>query len=282
MKIEKQKSFRKILIVTRGDYITRLTLETLLRSYPPDCLHIILVTSDSHGRNGVELLKAMWRAYEWHYFFFELYQFFLFKFAQFLFPKTPFSVCSLAKSCNISVTVTNDINRPEIIAFAHEWQPDILLSVKCTQLIHSDLLAVAKLGAINVHGSLLPKYAGRAPHFWAMAHAEKNVGTTVHFMTETFDEGDILITKSIPLASSASVFSVITAVSRLGSDALMEALPAVFSGAIGAGQDINQRSYFSSPTKIAYKRLRNNGYRLLAFGELFKVIWAEIRSESKD
>lgn len=281
MNIENQKSLHKILIVTRGDYITRLTLETLLRSYSPSCLHVIIVSSDSHGRSGLEVLKAMWRDYEKHYFFFELYQFFLFKFAQFLFPKTPFTVRTLAKSCNILVTVTDKINTPEVIAFARKWQPDVLLSAKCTQRIHSDLLTVAKFGAINVHGSLLPKYAGRAPHFWAMAHAEKNVGATVHFMTETFDEGDVLINKSISLTPSMSVFSAITTVARLGGDALMEVLPAIFSDAIRVPQDINQRSYFSSPTKTAYKQLRNNGYRLLAFAEIFKVICAEIRSERK-
>jgi folate-dependent phosphoribosylglycinamide formyltransferase PurN len=272
-------SAHKILVITRGDYITRLTLETLLRSHPPDSIHVIVVSSDSHGRSGMKLLKAMWRDYERHYFFFELYQFFVFKFAQLLFPKTPFTVRALAKSCNIPVTVTNTINTPDILAFARNWQPDILVSVKCTQRIHSALLSVAKFGAINVHGSLLPKYAGRAPHFWAMAHAEKIVGTTVHFMTESFDEGDVLINKSIVLAPAMSVFSVIKAVGQLGNDALMEAMPTVLSNAKGTPQDISQRCYFSSPTEAGYKRLRNNGYKLFGFGELLKTIYAEIRSE---
>ncbi len=274
-------SANKILVVTRGDYITRLTLETLLRSHPPDCLHVIVVSSDSHGRSGMKLLKAMWRDYDQHYFFFELYQFFVFKFAQLLFPKTPFTVRSLAKSCNISVTITNTINTPEILAFARNWQPDILVSVKCTQRIHSALLSVAKFGAINIHGSLLPKYAGRAPHFWAMAHAEKNVGTTVHFMTETFDDGDILINKSIVLAPAMSVFSVIKAVAHLGNDALMEGLSTVFNNANGTPQDINQRCYFSSPTEAGYKSLRDNGYKLFGFGQLLKTIHAEIRTERR-
>ncbi len=275
MNTENKQGTRKILVATRGDYVTRLTLDPLLRGYPPELLHIIIVSTDSQGRSGISQLKALWKEYEWHFFFFELYQFIVFKIAQRLFPKTAFNVQSLAESCNISLTVTDNINSPEIITFAHEWQPDILVSVKCTQRIHSALLAVAKLGSINVHGSLLPKYAGRAPHFWAMAHAEDNIGTTVHRMTERFDEGNMIIKKSIALLPMMSVFSVITAVARLGGEALMEALPAVINGTPGTPQDLNQRSYYSSPTTTGYKHLKKAGYRLLAFGELFKVIHAE-------
>jgi methionyl-tRNA formyltransferase len=112
-----------------------------------------------------------------------------------------------------------------------------------------------------------------------MAHAEEKLGTTVHCMTETFDDGDVLLSRSMSLTPSMSVFSAITAVGRLGDDALMEALPAVFSGAKATPQDDSQRCYFSSPTTASYKRLKDNGYRLLAFAELFKTIRAENRTE---
>ena len=265
----------KILVATRGDYITRLSLDPLLRNYPVDRLHVIVVSSDSHGRSGMNLLKAMWRDYGWHYFFFELYQFFAFKLAKLLFPGTPFSVHSLAESLGIPVTVTDKINRPDILDFAQHWKPDILVSVKCTQRIHAPLLSVARLGAINVHGSLLPKYAGRAPHFWAMVHGEHNVGASVHMMSDAFDEGAILVQKSTPLPQASSVFSVITSVARLGGEALMEALPLLSTGAAGDAQDVSQRTYYSSPSKEAYKRLRENGFRLIAPGQIIATIREE-------
>lgn len=69
---------------------------------------------------------------------------------------------------------------------------DILLSVNYLYIVEKDLLQLPKQYAINLHGSLLPKYRGRTPHVWAIINGETEAGVTAHLMTEGVDEGDIL------------------------------------------------------------------------------------------
>jgi methionyl-tRNA formyltransferase len=71
-------------------------------------------------------------------------------------------------------------------------RPDLTLSVYYRHMISSRILALARLGAFNVHGSLLPKYRGRAPINWAVLHGESRIGMTLHRMVKSADAGPIV------------------------------------------------------------------------------------------
>lgn len=78
-------------------------------------------------------------------------------------------------------------------------RPDIILSINYLFLIEHDLINYPKKLAINVHGSLLPKYRGRTPHVWSIINNEKETGITAHLITEECDKGAIIIQKRIPI-----------------------------------------------------------------------------------
>jgi methionyl-tRNA formyltransferase len=78
---------------------------------------------------------------------------------------------------------------------------DLLLSINYLFIIEKDLIDIPHNLAINIHGSKLPKYRGRAPHIWAIINGEKSLGITVHKIDEGCDTGDIIIQKDIELSN---------------------------------------------------------------------------------
>lgn len=76
---------------------------------------------------------------------------------------------------------------------------DILLSINYLFLIEKDLISLPSRFAINIHGSLLPKYRGRTPHVWAIINNEKSTGITAHLISEACDKGDIIAQVEIPI-----------------------------------------------------------------------------------
>src|SRR5690606_38202127 len=84
-------------------------------------------------------------------------------------------------------------------AFLKNYSFDVLLSVNYLYLIEEDLIKMPRRFAINLHGSLLPKYRGRTPHVWAIINGEKKTGVTAHLITKGCDEGPIVSQIQIPI-----------------------------------------------------------------------------------
>jgi methionyl-tRNA formyltransferase len=109
------------------------------------------------------------------------------------------SVAELARSRGIETVVADDPREPAVLARIEAAKPDLLLSFYYRGILPDSLLRLPRLGAFNVHGSLLPKYRGRAPVNWAILSGEKVTGTTLHVMTAKPDAGDIVDQESVPI-----------------------------------------------------------------------------------
>lgn len=83
--------------------------------------------------------------------------------------------------------LTSDINLPENQARVAEIDPDFLLSFYYRNMIKPSVLDLARNGALNLHGSYLPKYRGRVPVNWAVINGETETGATLHYMVEKPD-----------------------------------------------------------------------------------------------
>jgi methionyl-tRNA formyltransferase len=81
---------------------------------------------------------------------------------------------------------------PEVYTFIAAAKPDLLWITDFRYLIPSEMIALAPLGAVNLHPSLLPRYRGRAPVNWAILNGERRLGLTAHFVDEGMDTGDII------------------------------------------------------------------------------------------
>ena len=102
------------------------------------------------------------------------------------------SVAELARSRGIEPLVFDDLTQPFAQAKIEAAKPDLLFSFYYRGILPERLLALPGLGAFNMHGSLLPKYRGRAPVNWAVLRGETETGATLHAMTGKPDSGDIV------------------------------------------------------------------------------------------
>lgn len=87
----------------------------------------------------------------------------------------------------------------EAESFIGNLNVDLILSVNYLFIINRNLIDKASKIAINIHGSLLPKYRGRTPHVWSIINGEKHTGVTAHVIDPGLDSGDIIFQEKVPI-----------------------------------------------------------------------------------
>ncbi|MEN6509618.1 MAG: formyltransferase [Smithella sp.] len=102
------------------------------------------------------------------------------------------SVKDWALQQGIPCYTTDNINDEEWVDRIKSWKPDVLFSFYYRKMIGKNILDIPRLGALNLHGSLLPAYRGRCPVNWVLVKGEEKTGVTLHFMVEKPDAGDIV------------------------------------------------------------------------------------------
>ncbi len=108
--------------------------------------------------------------------------------------------------------------------------PDLFVVVAFGHLLPQKLLDVPKIGPINIHASLLPKYRGAAPIQWAVINREKESGVTTMFMDAGMDTGDMLISDTIPLEKGETAQTLHDKLARLGAETLLKTLDGLLKG----------------------------------------------------
>ncbi len=111
--------------------------------------------------------------------------------------KNPGTVVQVGQKHTLPILKTRNVNAPYFLDQLGKLQPDIIFS-SCSQIFKKKLLALPRIGCVNRHPSLLPKYAGVMPIFWAMLEKEKSMGITTHFMTPEIDQGSIIYQYKYP------------------------------------------------------------------------------------
>lgn len=105
-----------------------------------------------------------------------------------------------AREHDVPVYTPESVNTPEWIERIEAMRPDLILSVYYRHMIGPEILAIPALGAFNMHGSLLPKFRGRAPINWAVLHGEPRIGMTLHRMVRRADAGAIVDQEGVDIS----------------------------------------------------------------------------------
>lgn len=155
------------------------------------------------------------------------------------------SVEKLAREHGLDVVTPDDPNTPELLSRVSGLQPDFLFSYYYRHMLAPPLLASARRGAFNMHGSLLPKYRGRVPVNWAILHGESETGATLHEMVEKPDAGRLVDQMAVPILPDDVALDVFRKVTVAAEIVLHRALPALVEGrAPLKAQDLAAGSYF--------------------------------------
>ena len=155
------------------------------------------------------------------------------------------SVREAAAEYGIPTITPEDPNAADVVSRVASCAPDFVFSFYYRRMLKAPLLAVPAGGALNMHGSLLPKYRGRAPVNWAIIHGETETGATLHYMTEKPDNGDIVGQTAVPILPDDTAREVFDKVVVAAELTLHTALPALIAGnAPRRPQDLRRGSYF--------------------------------------
>jgi methionyl-tRNA formyltransferase len=156
------------------------------------------------------------------------------------------SVATTAADYDIPTIAPENPNAPEELQRLRDLTPDFLFSFYYRRMLMPELLAIAPRGALNMHGSLLPKYRGRVPINWAIIHGETETGATLHYMVAKPDSGDIVDQTAVPILLDDTAREVLDKVTVAAEMTLHRALPALITGnAPRIAQSLRQGSYFS-------------------------------------
>jgi methionyl-tRNA formyltransferase len=154
-------------------------------------------------------------------------------------------VADVAAARGIACVAPTDPNAPDVVARVRELRPDFLFSFYYRRMLGSSLLAIPARGALNMHGSLLPKYRGRAPVNWAVLKGERETGATLHYMVEKPDAGDIVAQTAVPILPDDTARDVFDKVTGAAAATLDRVLPQFLAGdAPRIPQDLAQGSFF--------------------------------------
>jgi methionyl-tRNA formyltransferase len=155
------------------------------------------------------------------------------------------SVAALCKEQGIPSITPDDPKTPELLAQVQALQPDLIFSFYYRHMLPVNLLAAAKHGAYNMHGSLLPKYRGRVPVNWAVLHGETETGATLHEMAAKPDAGAITAQTMVPILPDDTAFEVFGKLTVAAEQTLWRALPAILAGnPPRLANDLSKGSYF--------------------------------------
>jgi methionyl-tRNA formyltransferase len=150
-----------------------------------------------------------------------------------------------AREKGVPVLTPESVNTPEWRERIAALQPDLILSVYYRHMIGTKILALPRLGAWNMHGSLLPKYRGRAPINWAVLHGEPRIGMTLHRMVKSADAGAVVDQEGVDLGPRDTAEQAFRKVLPCARRVLARQIDALLAGtAKETPQDDAQATYF--------------------------------------
>lgn len=180
----------------------------------------------------------------------------------------PSPVKSAARELGLPLLQPERIRQPESVQALAELAPDLLVVAAYGQILPPAVLQLPRLGSINLHASLLPKYRGAAPIRRALMAGERETGVTIIWMSEGLDEGDIMLQRAVKIGPEENYGSLHDRLAEEGARLLREALAAIEEGsAARLPQDQSQAS-LAPPLKpeesrIAWSRSAEEIYNLI-------------------
>jgi len=254
----------RIFIVTREEpFYVPVYLSKLLREKHGNVIGAAIASNPSPH-------LSVWQLYQLaglKGFIIQGLEFILFKLCNMLSIFIPFrrfySTSRMMKHYGIPVykTARGEINSKGFVDMIRKLEPDLILSVANSQILKQRILEVPKLGAINVHGSLLPEYRGILTAFWVLVNNEKETGVTVHYMESEVDSGAIIGQQRIAISETDSIHSLYRRIATIGASLMLKAVTSIESGkVVPKPNDEAKATYFFKPEKRDIQRFRKLGH----------------------
>ena len=151
---------------------------------------------------------------------------------------------TIAQKHNIPVYTPTTLKDDKWIDLIKDAAPDFIFSFYYRNMIPKRVLDIPRVAALNLHGSLLPKFRGRAPANWVLVEGENETGVTLHEMVEKPDAGDIIAQKKIEIAFEDDVYTLYMKMTGAARQLMKETLPMLADGSFIRTPQTGTSSYF--------------------------------------
>lgn len=174
-----------------------------------------------------------------------------------------FSVRAVGRKRRLTILEPQNVNDREHLDALRRLGVDLIISVASPHIFRKELLSLPKHGCINIHNGLLPAYQGVLPSFWVLANGEEWTGTTVHYMNERIDAGEILLQERTKIEPDDTLHSLVYRTKiTIGPRLLLRAIEMIESGSVRTiTVDWSKATYFRFPDRDAVRRFRALGRR---------------------
>jgi len=164
--------------------------------------------------------------------------------------KGPFdSMAQVAHAYQVPYVHVDRLKGDHFMAAVAAYGGDLLISISCPQIIGKAIRDRFPKGAINLHGSPLPRYRGLMPAFWVLRNGEKETAITVHELDAKLDDGAILAQETIPIAADETWDSLVRKTKGAGAQLLIQTIRQIADGTVQRRPNLeSEATYFSFPT----------------------------------
>lgn len=143
---------------------------------------------------------------------------------------TPCETKQLALERGLTVYQPDSVRTEEALELMRSLAPDVLCVVAYGKILPDAMLAIPRLGAVNVHGSLLPKYRGAAPIQWSVLNGDEYAGVTTMYLAHDMDAGDIIYREATPVGEYETAGELFDRLAAIGARLLVKTLAAMEAG----------------------------------------------------
>lgn len=174
-----------------------------------------------------------------------------------------YTLAGYCRKSGIALQKTTDINSPHSIRAIQAFNPDVIAVAFTMHIVSQAVIRQARIATLGVHPSSIPEYRGLEVFFWMMANGESQGATSVFLLTPEVDIGHVIEEECWPIWSTDTVIGVYTRLTESCAKLMSRAIRRTDLADIRASAPIPDRegSYYPMPTRAAYRRFRQRGYR---------------------
>ncbi|HEX7557344.1 MAG TPA: methionyl-tRNA formyltransferase, partial [Leptolinea sp.] len=162
---------------------------------------------------------------------------------------TPPPVKTLAEELGCQIIQPQRLKQPENFEILQSWQPDVIIVAAYGQILRQNVLDLPRLGCINVHASLLPRWRGAAPIQSAILAGDAFTGVSIMKMDAGIDTGPVFSTRQVPIMETDDALTLGQKLAEIGGDLLLETLPSIINGTAQSKQQTEDGATYASILK---------------------------------
>jgi methionyl-tRNA formyltransferase len=255
-----------VAIVTIDEpFYTPTVIRTLVRNSPPDIRYvcIVLVPPRPKKMSEMSFISNQIKVFGLSQFTKVAILYVIRKLASTL-PSKEYSVAKVVRTNGIKLMKTDSLKSEPILRELKMLSLDVIISVGSSRIFGKSILSIPRLGCLNVHAGMLPRYRGINPSFWTLLNQEKNSAVTVHYVNEEIDDGEIIQQDVFETKGITRLHDVYLRVMEIAPKTLIKSLIAIRNESVHTTRnDRSISNYYSFPTKQDGQKFRRLGLRYM-------------------